>query len=300
MLGRGLRGPLVWLVVALLPAGCSTTGGRVTLFPAGHKLIEQAKMVRDVSEAPPNLGRELDKHPAGAWVVEPGDVLLAQPASLGSTIRLPGDQPVLPDGTIKLGRYGPLLVVGKTVDQVEAEVNQRIGPKTEDDRVIVRLVSRESKVYYVLGEVNAPGSFQLKGRETVLDAIVAAGGLTSNASRCKILLSHPTAPDSCRIVLPVDYYSIVQLGDTTTNYQLRAGDRIYVPSRSLFEDLKALFGDGCSCGTPATPCFPAGGGGAGPLPPPYPITAAPVSPVARPLPPPTPVGALLGPPVLTK
>ena len=49
--------------------------------------------------------------------------------------------------------------------------------------------------------------------------------------------SRPTSPDSCRIVLPVDYNAIVQLGDTTTNYQIRAGDRVFVPTRSMWEDL---------------------------------------------------------------
>src|SRR4029453_9400152 len=59
----------------------------------------------------------------------------------------------------------------------------------------VRLGTRDSKVYYVLGEVNAPGAFPLRGRETVLDGIVAAGGLNSNASRNNIILSRPTHPD---------------------------------------------------------------------------------------------------------
>ena len=62
----------------------------------------------------------------------------------------------------------------------------------------VRLVGRVSKVFYVLGEVNAPGAFPLSGRETVLDGIIAAGGITRQASTAKIVLSRPTSPDSCR------------------------------------------------------------------------------------------------------
>jgi protein involved in polysaccharide export with SLBB domain len=285
---------LVWLVAAAALTGCSTSGGQITLFPEGHKLIEPAKVLREVSGPPPGLGRELNKKPAEPYIVEPGDVLLVQPAGLGSTIRLPGDQPILPDGTIKLGKYGPLQVMGKTVEQIEIEINDLIKPKTEDDRIVVRLVSRESKVYYVLGEVNAPGAFQLKGRETVLDALVAAGGLTSNASRRKIILSKPTPPDNCRIVLPVNYYAIVQLGDTMTNYQITAGDRVYVPSRSCMENLKNLFGDK-DCVPPAVPCFPDGEHPPDTaLPPPYPphgsVPFAPPKPepAARVLPPPVP------------
>jgi protein involved in polysaccharide export with SLBB domain len=250
-----------WLfAVAILSglSGCSTSsGGRLTLFPEGHRLIEPAAELREISGPPPGSPRELDKAVAGPYVVEPGDVLLVQPANLDSPIRLPGDQPVLPDGTIKLGRYGQMPVAGKTVEQIEGEVNALIkGQVADAGPIIVRLVTRDSKVYYVLGEVNSPGAFQLKGRECVLDAILAAGGLTSGASRRNIILSRPTAPDSCRIVLPVSYPAIVQLGDTTTNYQIKAGDRVYVPSKTLCDDLKSCFGKK-DCYPPAVPCHPA-------------------------------------------
>ncbi len=203
--------------------------------------------------------RELDKCVSGPYVVEPGDVLLTQPASLDSPVRLPGDQPVLPDGTIQLGRYGRMQVAGKTVETIEAEVNGLIKAQVADaGPIIVRLVTRDSKVFYVLGEVNAPGSFQLKGRETVLDAIIAAGGLTSGASRKSIILVRPTSPESCRTVLPVSYHAIVQLGDTTTNYQVKSGDRVYVPSKSMWEDVQACFDKKSDCGPLPVPCNHAG------------------------------------------
>jgi protein involved in polysaccharide export with SLBB domain len=241
-------------------AGCTSGPGGSLFFPApGNRVTDSARYVRDVSAAPAGMPRELELHPAPPYIVQPGDVLLVQPASLSSSLRLPGDQPILPDGTIRLGQYGPLEVAGRTLDIIEADVKALLARQGQTDPVIVRLVARESKVYYVLGEVNAPGAFQLKGRETVLDAIVAAGGLNSNASRKNILLSRPTAPDSCRVVLPVEYNDIVQLGDTTTNYQIRAGDRVYVPSKTFCEDLLAFFKhDKEKCGPMPVPCFPAG------------------------------------------
>jgi protein involved in polysaccharide export with SLBB domain len=252
-----------WLLVLAATAclaGCSTSsGGRLTLFPEGHLLIPPARDLREISGAPPGSPRELDKMVAGPYIIEPGDVLLVQPANLDSAIRLPGDQPVLPDGTIQLGRYGRVSVAGKTVEQIETEVNAVIkGQVSDAGPIIVRLVTRDSKVYYVLGDVNSPGAFQFKGRETVLDAIIAAGGLTSAASRKSIILTRPTPPDSCRIVLPVCYYGIVQLGDTTTNYQIKAGDRVYVPSKSMCEDIKAWFDKKSDFGPPPVPCYHAG------------------------------------------
>ncbi len=178
------------------------------------------------------MPRELDKRVALPFVVEPGDVLLVQPVNLDSPVRLPGDQTVLPDGTIQLGRYGQAVVAGKTIPQIEADVRAQIEAQQKDaGPITVRLVTRVSKVYYVLGEVNAPGAFPLQGRETVLDAILAAGGLNDRASRKFITLSRPTPPDGCRVVLPICYNDIVQIGDTSTNYQIANGDRIYVPTR---------------------------------------------------------------------
>jgi hypothetical protein len=145
--------------------------------------------------------------------------------------------------------------------------------------------------------VNSPGAFQLAGRETVLDGIVAAGGLTDRASRCNIILSRPSPPDGCRVVLPVCYQQIVQLGDTTTNYQLAPGDRIYVASKTLCEQLFGSRRCDICCG-PQAPCAYNGNcGGEGPgrtSPLGMPV---PLRPLHAPVPAPVPNPAQLQPPV---
>jgi polysaccharide export outer membrane protein len=250
-------------LTACLLAGCSSgPGSPFSAFIPAHKLLDTAKTMKQAVPVPAAVPRELDKKPQPPYVVEPGDVLLVLPADVDSPVRLPGDQPVMPDGTIQLGKYGRLQVAGKTVDDVEAAVKSQIDAK-DAGVFTVRVVTRTSKVYYVIGEVNAPGTYQLSGRETVLDAILAAGGLTGRASRDNIILDRPTAPDSCRTVLPVCWSEIVQLGDTSTNYQIAAGDRVYVPSRGFWEDL--CHKRQCPCGNrPQTACLiPAASGECG-------------------------------------
>jgi protein involved in polysaccharide export with SLBB domain len=243
-------------LAGLVPAGCSLTpGNRLTFFPEGHPLLDSAKELRRAASEPMPLPRELQKQVLPPYTVEPGDVLLVQPADLDSTVRIPGDQPVLPDGTINLGRYGRILVAGRTVDEIEAAVRAAIQVQVKDaGPIAVRVVTRVSKVFYVLGEVNAPGSYPLTGRETVLDAILAAGGLNDRASRANIILSRPTPPDSCRVVLPICYKEIVQLGDTSTNYQIAPGDRIFVPTRTVHEELHHTRPECPPCGRPQVPC----------------------------------------------
>jgi polysaccharide export outer membrane protein len=252
------------------------------------------KAVRQTAMPLP-LPRELDKQPLPNYTVEPGDVLLVLPAEPDQLpkdndaadknpppIHIPADQPILPDGSINLGRYGRLIVAGKTVEEMEAMIRGLVQTQLGRDPgvITVRIVTRDSKVYYVLGEVNSPGAFQLKGRETVLDGIIAAGGLNDRASRENIILSRPTPPDCCRVVLPVCYREIVQLGDTTTNYQLAPGDRIYVPTRT--HSCLLLCHKKCNlCERPqeACPIPPASHDGhpdAGPVGPPLPSHPAPV------------------------
>ena len=247
----------------LLVTGCSASGlfGPST---QGQRLLPVTQSLRSASPEPAPLPRELNKAVAPPYVVEPGDILLVQPASLDSPARMPGDQPVLPDGTINLGRYGRLLVAGKTVEQIEPEAKAQVEAITKDaGPITVRIVSRQSKVFYVLGEVNAPGAYPLSGRETVLDALMAGGGVNTRASLRGITLSRPTPPDGCRIVLPVCYEEIVQLGDSSTNYQIAAGDRIFVPAKGFWEN---MCGPGKSpqcppCGRPQTACTTLHGNG---------------------------------------
>jgi polysaccharide export outer membrane protein len=266
--------------VALLWSGCASSSGNL-FGNAAHQLIPQAKALRASSTEPWPIPRELDTRVAPPYTVEPGDVLLLMPANLNSPVRLSGDQTVLPDGTIQLGRFGPLLVAGKTLPQIEVDGRALIEAQVKADPRILdlaparrdttdaadntppwdyafltaRVVTRVSKVYYVLGEVNSPGAFPLQGREKVLDAILAAGGLNDRASRRGIILIRPTPPDSCRIVLPVCYNEIVQLGDTSTNYQIACGDRIYVPTRTCHNEKE--FKKACGpCNRSQMPCPP--------------------------------------------
>jgi protein involved in polysaccharide export with SLBB domain len=232
-----------WVVLSLLffASGCAGGAGRLPINTPTHRMLAVTEMLRAANTQPLPLPRELDKGVLPAYYVEPGDTLSVQPANFDSPVRLPTDQVVLPDGNIELGRYGRLQVVGKTPQQIEAEVQQIIHAETENaGPITVTLVGRQSKVFYVLGEVNAPGAYPLSGRETVLDAIIAAGGLTDAADAGAITYTQPSYPEECRTVLPVCYREIVQLGDTSTNYQVGPGDRIFVPSMTLCKQLGEL------------------------------------------------------------
>ncbi|HEY1192418.1 MAG TPA: SLBB domain-containing protein [Gemmata sp.] len=255
-----IRAVLAVGMMVSVVTGCSTIGESLGFSTPTNPLSKDAKAIRDTAPVPAPVPRELAMSLLPAHVVEPGDTLLVQPVEFDAPVRLPPDQPVQPDGTIDLGQYGRPVVAGKTLPEVEGVVRGAIKAKeTKDVPVTVRLLAKPGKVFYVLGEVNAPGAFPITGHDTVLSAITQSGGPTRRASLQNVIVSRPTVPDGCRTVLPVCYTNIVQLGDTSTNYQLMPGDRIFVPSKGTFED---LFGGRCQrpgpCNGPQVSCF--GGG----------------------------------------
>ena len=242
--------------------------------------------------APQRVGAHGQAHPSlllqahdGADVfVQPGDSLLLEPTVPGALPVVPTDQIVAADGTIDLGVYGRVRVAGSTVEEIEDRVRTAICdldpgacdppedlPEDPGDRAVVlaratrgpvnvRLIAVDSLVFYALGEVAAPGAYPLDGRETVLDAILEAGGLSDRANRCEIILARPTGPGECRVVLRVCYDRLVQLGDTTTNYQVLPGDRIFVASKTCGESFREVVQfwkePGCPqcCDTGSCPC----------------------------------------------
>ena len=126
--------------------------------------------------------------------------------------------------------------------EAEFEFEQAVKNTIRNNRISARVVNMASQRFYVLGEVNSPGFYSYTGTEDVLFAITEAGGLTSKADSHQIVVVRPTPCGSCKIVLKTCYQQIVQLGDTSTNYQIRPGDRVFVPALTFCDDLKRSFG----------------------------------------------------------
>ena len=265
---RGYLALSLLLLLASGTTGCSTLGSMGLPVGPGHRLLSHAKDMRQAAGHRNGMPHEMAKATLNPHRVEAGDALVVEPNDFNSPIRLPSDQTVQADGTIDMGAYGRLQVAGRSVPEIEKHAQAMIlhhetlkqqhrlasyggnAPAQEqnvDFGVTVRLVNQESAMFYVLGEVNAPGSYPLTGHETVLDALIAAGGLAGKANEHKIILSRPRLSGQPRVILPICYHQVVQLGETTTNYQIQPGDRIYVPTLTLWEDIKQSVGNEKSC-----------------------------------------------------
>ena len=87
MTRRPYRPSLFWafLICAPLLSGCTgRPGGLFGITQEGQKLLPVTKELRQAVPDPAPLPRELDKALHPPYVVEPGDVLLVQPAKYDS------------------------------------------------------------------------------------------------------------------------------------------------------------------------------------------------------------------------
>jgi polysaccharide export outer membrane protein len=144
-----------------------------------------------------------------------------------------GDHLVRPDGTISLGLYGNVRVTGLTLPEAKAAIESQLSQFLEKPEVAVDVFAYNSKVYYVIYDGGGNGQtvarLPITGNETVLDAVANLNGLSPVADKHRIWVSRPApACNGCDQILPVDWCGIVTRGETTTNYQLLPGDRIFV------------------------------------------------------------------------
>lgn len=224
-------------ICCLGSSGCSTLG--LTLWPSQFPILTTAKEFAAQSPMPGGLNHELNKQVVPHYFVEPGDRLLIEPVELDSKFQAVGDQEVQVDGSVDLGRFGRIRVAGMTVEAIELAVASQIADISgQPEEVNVQLLETNASRIYVLGAVGSPGTYELAGNETVLDVIMKAGGLTSRASPCDIIMVRPTNPCDSRVVQRVCYRQITQLGDVSSNYQLQPGDRVVVGERTLCEELR--------------------------------------------------------------
>jgi polysaccharide export outer membrane protein len=86
-------------------------------------------------------------------------------------------------------------------------------------------------VYYIVTQGAGLGDnvvrVPLTGNETVLDAISQVNGLQSVSSK-RIWIARPVPGCQENIVLPVDWCAVTGRGAAATNYQIMAGDRVFI------------------------------------------------------------------------
>lgn len=141
--------------------------------------------------------------------------------------------PVRPDGLISFPLVGDVQAEGQTVDELTADITERLGQYLLAPKVTVVVQQFNSLNYTVAGEVVKPGVYPLQTDVSLVDAIAKAGGLNKGQYRASSVeladLTHAFVSRNGQ-VLPVDFVRLLRQGDMRFNIQLQPGDYINIPS----------------------------------------------------------------------
>jgi polysaccharide export outer membrane protein len=120
---------------------------------------------------------------AGEYRIGAGDVM---DISVWKNDDLTRQRVVLPDGTVQMPLLGQVMVEGKTVVDLEKELEEKLAAFISNPILSVSLIQVNSMVVYVIGKVNHPGRFAVHKNIDVLQALSVAGGLTPFAKEKEI------------------------------------------------------------------------------------------------------------------
>ena len=156
---------------------------------------------------------------------------------LAAKQQIAGEHLVAPDGTVTLGSYGSVSVVGLSIAEAKMAVEGHLSLSLEDPEVSLDVFAYNSKVYYVITQGAGLGDgvyrFPVTGNETVLDAISQINGLEQVSSKRIWIARAGRDANGCDRVLPVDWNGMTQGGEIETNYQILPGDRLYIAEDKL-------------------------------------------------------------------
>jgi polysaccharide biosynthesis/export protein len=158
--------------------------------------------------------------------IGPGDTLKV---SVFQNDNLTVTLPVRPDGKISTPLVEDMVAVGKTPSQLGRDIEKSLAEYIKSPKVSV-VVTVALSIYSqvkVIGQVKTPESLPFREGMTVLDAVLAVGGLSQFAAGNRAQLIRTENGKQTEIKVKLD--SLLNSGDMKQNLPLRPGDVLVVP-----------------------------------------------------------------------
>ena len=174
---------------------------------------------------PPGSGQTMDS--PSPYLVGPGDTLnivVWRNPELSMTV------PVRPDGKITVPLVEDLQASGKTTTQLAREIERTLTRYIQSPVVTVivtNFAGPYSQQVRVIGEVGKPQALAYREKMTLLDVMIAVGGLTDFAAgnRASILRSEGGKSRQFAVRL----HDLIRAGDLSANVEMRPGDVLVIP-----------------------------------------------------------------------
>jgi polysaccharide export outer membrane protein len=137
--------------------------------------------------------------------------------------------PVRPDGKISTPLVGDLPAIGKTPTELERDMEKALVKYIRDPVVtivVTNFVGPTNEQVRVTGEAAKPQILAYRKNMTVLDVMIAVGGLTDFADGNAARIYRPA--DGGKIY-SVRLRDLVKRGDITANVEMKPGDILIIP-----------------------------------------------------------------------
>jgi polysaccharide export outer membrane protein len=136
--------------------------------------------------------------------------------------------PVRPDGKVSVPLVEDLTAIGKNPTQLARDVEKAMGRFIRDPVVTV-LVTQFNGPYgeqiRVVGEAARPQALPYRQRMTLLDVMIAVGGLTDFADGNNASVLRTAEARQYRVRLK----DLVRRGDVSANIEMKPGDVVIIP-----------------------------------------------------------------------
>ncbi len=158
--------------------------------------------------------------------IGPGDTLKV---SVFQNDNLTVTLPVRPDGKISTPLVDDMVAVGKTPTQLAHDIENSLAQyiKSPKVSVVVTVALSVFSQVKVIGQVKTPESLPYREGMTVLDAVLAVGGLGQFAAGNRARLVRTENGKQSEIKVKLD--ALLNDGDMKQNLPLRPGDVLVVP-----------------------------------------------------------------------
>jgi polysaccharide biosynthesis/export protein len=188
-------------------------------------LIASMRLSAIAAEPPPVAPAPNAEVPAD-YRVGPGDTLkvyVFQNEDLSAII------PVRPDGKISTPLVEDMVAVGKTPSQLARDIEKSLSEyvKAPKVNVVVMVAASVFSQVKVIGQVKTPQALPYRDGMTVLDAVLAVGGLGQFAAGNRAHLVRTENGKQTEIKVKLD--ALVNSGDMKQNLLLKPGDVLVVP-----------------------------------------------------------------------
>jgi protein involved in polysaccharide export with SLBB domain len=179
----------------------------------GHDIFSQA----NPSFQPPINTPVPDSYVLGAGDQVVVDIYGASQETLIHTIS--------PDGTITVAGYGPIYLSGLSVAGAQSKLRATIGSRYQTSNLRMTVSKTRTIQVNLMGEVNAPGTYQLSAFANVFYALYRAGGVSPLGTLRNIEVYR-----NGKLVTVVDLYKFILEGRLAGNINLQDNDLIIVPT----------------------------------------------------------------------